>query len=94
MKIEIADVYSIGILEGNTYFRPMKLKTPNPPFTNLQAELLKMFSSNLPEKKLTEVKELLAEYFVKQAIESATHSATEKGYTQQDYRNWVNDDGC
>lgn len=72
----------------------MKLKTPKPPFTNLQVELLKMFSSNLPEQSLTEVKELLAEHFLRKAIQSASDAAQQKGYKQQDYLSWVNEDGC
>ena len=44
------------------------LKTP---FTNLQLELLKVFSYDLSEAELKEIKSILMEYFAKKATAEA-----------------------
>jgi hypothetical protein len=46
-------------------------KTLNTPLSNLQLELLKVFSHNLSEKEIQEVKALLLDYFSKKAITEA-----------------------
>lgn len=46
-------------------------KTLNTPLSNLQLELLKIFSHNLFESEIKEVKDLLLDYFSKKAISEA-----------------------
>ena len=46
-------------------------KILNTPLSNLQLELLRVFSHNLSEKEIGEVKALLLDYFSKKAIEEA-----------------------
>jgi hypothetical protein len=46
-------------------------KTLNTPLSNLQLELLKIFSHNLSESEIKEVKDLLLDYFSKKAISEA-----------------------
>lgn len=41
------------------------------PLTNLQLELLKVFSHNLSESELKEIKAILMDYFSKKAISAA-----------------------
>ncbi len=42
---------------------------PKQPFTTLQLELLRIFSRNISENDLIEIKQLLSQYFAKKAIE-------------------------
>lgn len=46
-------------------------KILNTPLSNLQLELLRVFSHNLTEKEIGEVKALLLDYFSKKAIEES-----------------------
>ena len=62
-------------------------------FTPLQLELLKIYSFNLPEKELLEIKDLLGKHFLNKLSLIATASAKEKGYTQKDYDSWLNEPG-
>jgi hypothetical protein len=48
--------------------KKVALKTP---FTNLQLELLKVFSYDLSEAELKEIKSILMEYFAKKATTEA-----------------------
>jgi hypothetical protein len=42
-----------------------------PPFSNLQMELLRLFDRNLSEAELLEVKKLLANHFLEKAMDAA-----------------------
>lgn len=53
------------------------------PFTNVQLELLKVFSHQLPEKDLIDLKQTLAVFFSKKLIFQADKAWEEK--------NWNND---
>ncbi len=59
--------------------------------SNLQIELLKLYSNNLPEKQLLEIKLLLANYFAEQATEAMDKVWAEKNLTEQDMINWTNE---
>lgn len=54
------------------------------PFSNLQLELLQLYSHNLPEEQLLEIKQLLAKYFAHKSIQEADKTWDEKGWTQHD----------
>lgn len=47
------------------------METEKVPLTNLQLELLKVFSHDLSESELKEIKSLLLEYFAKKAVSEA-----------------------
>lgn len=68
----------------------MDIKTES--LTNLQLELLKIFSYKLPEEELVEVKRLLASHFAKRMKNEASKIWLEKGYTQEDMDKWLEDD--
>jgi len=53
------------------------------PFTNVQLELLKTFSHDLSEEELLELRELLAKFFARKAIEAANQSWDEKGWDDE-----------
>ncbi len=43
----------------------------SPRFSNLQLEVLRLYSRNLPEEELLKVKDLLADFFAERAIAGA-----------------------
>ena len=61
------------------------------PFTNTQIELLKLFSTNLNETDLKELKEALAQFYAQKSIQAANQVWDDKKLTQQEMDNWLND---
>ncbi len=61
------------------------------PLTNLQLELLKVFSYQLSEEEILEIKQILANFFAERLKKRASKTWKEKGYTQNDMDNWLND---
>lgn len=60
-------------------------------FTPLRQELLKLYAMNLEEEEIKEIKQLLDGYFLDRLQKRVTQSAIKKGYTQEDFDNWLND---
>jgi hypothetical protein len=59
--------------------------------SNLQLELLKLYSTNLTQADLKELKKILANYFAQKAIKGADEIWEEKGLSNKDMRNWLNE---
>lgn len=62
------------------------------PLSNLQLELLKLYSSNISEEDLLHIKHYLARYFALKAIGEADKVWDEKGYTNDTMDQWLNED--
>jgi hypothetical protein len=60
------------------------MKSVQPPLSNLQLELLKVFSKKLSEKDLLEVKELLAGFFARKAMDEADAAWDSKKYASME----------
>ncbi len=60
------------------------------PFSNVQMELLKVFSYNLENNELLELKEVIANYFAQRAIKAANKVWDEKGWTDDDVDRMLN----
>ena len=56
----------------------------SPRFSNLQLELLRLYSRDLPEEELLEIKNLLADYFAKRAIAGANAWWDANNFTEAD----------
>ncbi|MBK7871543.1 MAG: hypothetical protein IPJ74_13145 [Saprospiraceae bacterium] len=54
------------------------------PLSNMQLELLKVFSHDLKEQELLELKQLLVQFFAKRAIQATNQVWDEKGWTDED----------
>ena len=52
-----------------------------PPLSNVQAELLKLFSAEIPENYLLELKKVMAKFLLDKARDKADAIWVEKGYT-------------
>ena len=63
------------------------------PLSNVQLELLKLYSTNLSEKDILELKDVLARFYAEKSIELANNVWQQKGYTAEDMNSILNDDG-
>jgi hypothetical protein len=61
----------------------MDISLVHPPLSNVQAELLKVFSSDIPEKHLAELKNVMARFLLDSARDKADAAWDEKGYTDE-----------
>jgi hypothetical protein len=55
----------------------------HPPLSNIQAELLKMFSADIPEKNLKELKKIIAGYLLEKARDNADTIWDKNEYSDQ-----------
>ena len=63
------------------------------PLSNVQLELLKLYSTNLSEKDILELKDVLARFYAEKSIELADNVWQQKDYTAEDMNSILNDDG-
>lgn len=56
--------------------------------TNLQTELLKVFSFNLQEEQLLEIKELLTKYFANKVTEEMDKLFEENNWGEEQIEKW------
>jgi len=59
--------------------------------TNLQLELLKIFSYQLNQQQLTDIKNLLANYFAGQATQEMDKLWEENNWDNNTMTNWANE---
>jgi hypothetical protein len=59
--------------------------------TNLQLELLKVFSIPIKEDQLKEIKALLSRYFADKATEEMDRLWDEKNWSDETMREWANE---
>ena len=62
----------------------------NQNFSNIQLELLKLYSTDVKESELLEIKEYLANYFAKKAINEADTIWDEKNFNDELMEKWLN----
>lgn len=60
------------------------------PLTNTQVELMKLYSTNLSNQDLEELKNLLSKFYANKAIAQADEIWNEKGLTDADMESWLN----
>ena len=60
--------------------------------TNVQLELLKIYSTDIPDNELFEVKNMLAKFFAEKAIKAANKIWDEKNLTNNDMNKWLNEE--
>ena len=58
--------------------------------TNLQLELLKLYSFNISDNQLKDIKKLMADYFAKQIDSEMDYLWQEKGWDQSTIKKWKN----
>jgi hypothetical protein len=67
-------------------FKKMGIQTS--PMSNLQLELLKLYSTNLSEQQLLDIKRMLATYFAEQIDREMTTLWEEKGWDDSTVKKW------
>jgi hypothetical protein len=61
----------------------MSTPSVHPPLSNVQAELLKLFSAEIPEIHLLELKKVMAKFLLDKARDRADSVWDEKGYSDE-----------
>lgn len=56
--------------------------------SNLQLEILRVFSFDLEEKQIIEIRDLLAKYFAEKATEEMDRLWDERGWSEQTIEEW------
>jgi hypothetical protein len=59
--------------------------------SNIQKELLKLYSTDLPDQQLHEIKLLLGQYFAHKASTAMDKFLEENNLGEQDLINWTNE---
>ncbi|MCY7411321.1 MAG: hypothetical protein LH473_13695 [Chitinophagales bacterium] len=59
--------------------------------TNLQLELLKIFSLKLKDEQLIEIRNLLAHFFADKASDEMEKIWKERGYSEDTINGWLNE---
>ena len=62
----------------------------HPPLSNIQAELLKLFSADIPDKHLVEIKNMIARFLLDKARDKADTVWNERGYTDEKLQEILN----
>lgn len=60
------------------------MQTANQPLTNLQLELLKLYSRKVSEQDLQSIKKMLAQYFANKAMYLADQTWENNNWTEED----------
>ena len=63
----------------------------SPSLSNIQQELLKLYSSDIAETDLLNIKRYLAKYFAAKAIDEADNIWQQKGYNDDTMNKWLNE---
>lgn len=59
--------------------------------TNLQLEIIKLYSTEMERSELIELKQVLARFFAQKAVEEADQIWDDKNLTNQDMDSWLNE---
>ena len=59
--------------------------------SNVQLELLKLYSTNLSHQELVGLKRVMANYFAQRAIKGADKIWEEKNLSNDDMKKWLNE---
>ena len=61
------------------------------PLSHVQVELLKLYSTGIGDKKLLEIKELIANYLFEKSVTQADKLWEEKGYNDETIAHWLDE---
>ncbi len=64
----------------------MKPSTINPPLSNVQLELLKLYAAGVPDETLLELRTTMARFFLEKMRNSADAIWEEKGYSDDQFK--------
>ena len=61
------------------------------PWTNVQLKLLQLYTTDLSEKDITELRAVLADFYAEKSIQLANQVWDEKGFSNEDMDAWLNE---
>lgn len=61
----------------------------HPPLSNMQMELLKLYSAGVPDEYLAEIKEMIARFLLAKARDEAGKVWQEKNYSDETADKWL-----
>ena len=64
---------------------------PSAPLSNLQLELLKLYSTEMTTEEVLELKRLLARFFARKAVETADRTWDERRLSDEDMDAWLDE---
>lgn len=62
------------------------------PLSNIQVELLKLYSTGITDEQLLELKDIIAKFLFEKSVTRADNIWEEKKYNQETITNWLNED--
>lgn len=68
------------------------LTTIKPPLSNVQHELLRIFSRDISEEDMEALKQHIGSFFLQRARDAADKVFIEKGYDASTIEKWLNED--
>ena len=75
----------------------MVLQPPAPPLSNIQIELLKLYSVGVSDEVLLELKKIMSKFLMQKMRDEADRVWLEKGYSEKNINEWLgktDDTGC
>ena len=84
---KIRDLYRFVPKRGSK----MQEERLNQNFSNIQLELLKLYSTDIKDSELIEIKNYLAQYFAQKAINEADAIWDIKGFDDHQMDKWLNE---
>lgn len=63
----------------------------NYPLTNVQMELLKLFSTNISENELIDLKEVLVKFYAERSIPLADNIENDRSLIDMDMEKWLDE---
>jgi len=69
----------------------MQVENRDSNFSNIQLELLKMYSTDVKDKELLEIKNFLSDYFSKKSIKEADEIWDKTGLSNDNMDRWLNE---
>lgn len=67
----------------------MTLQAPPPPLSNLQIELLKLYSVGVSDETLLELKKIISKFLTQKMRDEADRVWIEKGYSEKNINEWL-----
>ncbi len=68
------------------------VKTAPQPLSNLQVELLQLYSTGISDEHLLEIKELLSKFLFEKAVNRADEIWDKRGYDENTINKWLSED--
>ena len=59
-------------------------------FSNVQLELLRLYSTNIPDEVLLEMRDVLSRFFAERAANEMDKLWDERGWSDETMREWLN----